>query len=92
MGSTDTPESLKGRVNAAFRRRLHRFWIPSLETLPYTRANPSVAIVRHALALDERRRMFRVARWDEPQTHAPNPFDSGGIPKKKCGPLSRINQ
>lgn len=55
--------------------RPDRFWLPSLETLPYTQANPSVAIFRHALALDERRRMFRVARWAEHQTFEPNPFD-----------------
>lgn len=62
--------------------RPDRFWIPSLETLPYTRKNPSVAIVRHALALDERRRMFRVAPWNAPQTHLPNPFDhDAGIPQ-----------
>ncbi|MGK2909512.1 MAG: IS66 family insertion sequence element accessory protein TnpB [Sphingobium sp.] len=26
MGATDTPESLKGRVNAAFSRRLRSYW------------------------------------------------------------------
>ncbi|MCB2136721.1 MAG: DUF2235 domain-containing protein [Rhodobacteraceae bacterium] len=55
--------------------RPDRFWIPSLETLPYTNTNPSVAIFRHALALDERRRMFRVAPWTTPQTHRANPFN-----------------
>lgn len=55
--------------------RKDRFWLPSLETLPYTRNNPSVARFRHALAIDERRRMFRVAVWDEGQTHKPNPFN-----------------
>ena len=55
--------------------RKDRFWLPSLETLPYTRNNPSVASFRHALAVDERRRMFRVAVWDEGQTHKPNPFN-----------------
>ena len=55
--------------------RADRFWIPSLETLPYTRNNPSVEIFRHALALDERRRMFRVAPWADPQIYKPNPFN-----------------
>lgn len=55
--------------------RPDRFWIPSLETLPYTKNNPSVGIFRHALALDERRRMFRVAAWADPQIYKPNPFD-----------------
>jgi len=54
--------------------RSDRMWIPSLETLPYTEHNPSVRIFRHALALDERRRMFRVAKWAQPQNHVPNRF------------------
>lgn len=52
--------------------RSDRIWIPSLETLPYTETNPSVRTFRHALAADERRRMFRVARWHEPQPFVPN--------------------
>lgn len=40
---------------------------PGLATLPYTRRNPSVQMVRHAAAIDERRVMFRLNRWDEPQ-------------------------
>ena len=56
--------------------RRDRFWIPSRETLPYTETNPSVEIFRHALALDERRRMFRVARWNEPQDYVRNRFQS----------------
>lgn len=56
--------------------RPDRFYIPSLETLPYTVTNPSVEIFRHALAIDERRRMFRVAKWAEPQGYKPNPFDT----------------
>lgn len=55
--------------------RADRAWIPSLETLPYTKSNPSVAIFRHALALDERRRMFRVAPWAQPQPFVPNRFE-----------------
>lgn len=55
--------------------RPDRMWLPSLETLPYTLRNPSVAVFRHALAIDERRRMFRVADWTQPQEYVPNPFD-----------------
>lgn len=47
----------------------------SLQTLRFTRTNPSVRIFRHAIAIDERRRMFRVNRWTEPQDFRPNPFD-----------------
>lgn len=54
--------------------RPDRFYIPSLEILPYTQTNPSVQTFRHALALDERRRMFRVARWAQPQPFVPNRY------------------
>lgn len=47
--------------------RPDRFHVPSLRTLPYTRTNPSVRAFRHAIAIDERRRMFRLNRWTEPQ-------------------------
>ncbi len=33
--------------------------------LPRTYANPAVRIVRHALAIDERRRFFRTNRWEQ---------------------------
>ena len=54
--------------------RKDRLYIPSLLTLPYTRTNPSVRIFRHAMAIDERRRMFRLNRWAEPQEYFPHPF------------------
>lgn len=47
---------------------------PGLATLPYTRRNPSVRAVRHAAAIDERRAMFRLNRWDEPQPFVSDPF------------------
>ncbi len=34
-------------------------WVWEPATFPYTRTNPSVAVVRHALAIDERRWFFR---------------------------------
>jgi uncharacterized protein (DUF2235 family) len=48
--------------------------IPRFLTLPHTRRNPSVEIFRHAIAIDERRRMFRLNRWIEPQVYVQNPF------------------
>lgn len=54
--------------------RSDRLYIPSLLTLPYTRTNPSVETFRQAIAIDERRRMFRLNRWVEPQEFVPNPF------------------
>lgn len=50
--------------------------VPTLLTLPYTRINPSVQIFRHAMAIDERRRMFRLNRWNAPQPFVANPFDT----------------
>jgi uncharacterized protein (DUF2235 family) len=46
-----------------------------LQTLRFTRTNPSVKTFRQAIAIDERRRMFRLNRWTEKQKHRPNPFD-----------------
>lgn len=55
--------------------RWHRFPPVTLQQLPFTRKNPSVANFRQAMAIDERRRMFRLNRWTEPQSHDLNPFD-----------------
>jgi uncharacterized protein (DUF2235 family) len=38
-------------------------WVYNFVKLPYTRRNPSVVSVRHALALDERRVFFQPSRW-----------------------------
>lgn len=54
--------------------RPDRFYLPSLRTLPYTRTNPSVRAFRQAMAIDERRRMFRLNRWTSPQPFVENPF------------------
>lgn len=54
--------------------RRDRFYLPSLEFLPYTKVNPSVEIVRHACAIDEKRRMFRLLPWEENQDIRPDPF------------------
>ncbi|MEH3036196.1 MAG: DUF2235 domain-containing protein [Sphingomonas adhaesiva] len=63
--------------------RRDRMYLPSLRTLPYTRRNPSVRAFRHAMAIDERRRMFRLNRWVEPQRYVEDPFGSGadGVPQ-----------
>ncbi len=54
--------------------RPDRMYLPSLEALPYTQTNPCVRVFRHACAIDERRRMFRLSRWEEPQPFKSNPF------------------
>src|SRR3954466_13594398 len=54
--------------------RPDRFYLPSFRTLPYTRTNPSVRAFRQAMAIDERRRMFRLNRWTQPQPFIADPF------------------
>jgi uncharacterized protein (DUF2235 family) len=56
--------------------RADRFYLPSLETLPYTLQNPSVEVFRHAMAIDEFRRMFRLCAWKETQEFKPNHFST----------------
>ncbi len=61
-------------VSSVLVPRKDRFFIPSLQKLPYTRRNPSVEVFRHAMAIDERRRMFRLNRWNQKQEFVANPF------------------
>ncbi|SNT02259.1 Uncharacterized protein, PA2063/DUF2235 family [Tardiphaga sp. OK246] len=56
--------------------RPDRFYAFSLQTLANTRSNPSVRVFRQAIAMDERRRMFRLDAWDEPQTFMHNRFSA----------------
>ncbi|UNK48744.1 DUF2235 domain-containing protein [Lysobacter sp. S4-A87] len=44
-------------------------WVWNPKVLPYTRDNPSVAIVRHAVAIDERRAFFRTNLWNDSATN-----------------------
>ena len=67
MGCWDT-------VGSVIIPRPDRFYIPSLESLPYTKTNSCVRAFRHAIAINERRRMFRLATWAEPQKYKSNPF------------------
>lgn len=52
------------------------------EKLPHTQYNPAVETFRHAIAIDERRRMFRVDHWLPDQEFKPN-IHSQGAPKKQ---------
>jgi uncharacterized protein (DUF2235 family) len=54
--------------------RPDRFYAFSLQHLLHTQNNPSVRAFRHAIAMDERRRMFRLHQWDQPQTFMHNRF------------------
>src|SRR5882757_6668726 len=54
--------------------RPDRLYWPSLEELAYTLQNPSVKTFRQAISIDERRCMFRLKKWDAPQTFNFNRF------------------
>lgn len=54
--------------------RPDRFYIPSLIGMPYTHQNPGVEFFRHAIAIDEFRRMFRLCRWMDNQHFKPDHF------------------
>lgn len=56
--------------------RPDRFYAFSLEKLAFTQANPSVRVFRQAVAIDERRRMFRLEPWWQPQTFMRNRFSA----------------
>ena len=55
--------------------RPDRLYWPSLQELAFTLNNPSVKTFRQAISIDERRCMFRLKKWDEPQTFAHNRFN-----------------
>jgi uncharacterized protein (DUF2235 family) len=46
-------------------------WVYNPQHLPYTRTNPEVAVIRHAVALDERRCFYRTNLWAQPAAGAP---------------------
>ena len=58
--------------------RPDRFYWPSFEDLAWTLQNPSVETFRQAISIDERRAMFRLKKWDEPQTFTLNRFNAAG--------------
>ena len=62
-------------VSSVLVPRRDRFYIPSLQRLPYTATNPSVKAMRHAIAIDERRRMFRLNQWNDSQPYQPRRSD-----------------
>lgn len=51
-----------------------RIAIPKLrlEELPFTSINPAIKVVRHAVAIHEYRRMFRLKPWADGQNFQPN--------------------
>lgn len=55
-------------VASVFVPRPDRLYWPSLQELAFTQVNPRVKSFRQAISIDERRRMFRLRKWDEGQT------------------------
>jgi uncharacterized protein (DUF2235 family) len=51
--------------------------LPQLRHHAFTSRNPSVAHLRHAVALDDRRRMFVPLLWPAGQIHLPQRFQAG---------------
>jgi len=62
-------------VASVFVPRFDRWvYVLSAEELAFTIVNPSVKVFRQAIAIDERRRMFRLKPWDDPQVFMSNPY------------------
>jgi uncharacterized protein (DUF2235 family) len=64
--------------------RPDRLYWPSLEELAFTLDNPSVKAFRQAIAIDERRCMFRPKKWLEGQTFTHNRFNRAGAEPQDC--------
>ncbi|TQF33956.1 DUF2235 domain-containing protein [Bradyrhizobium sp. UNPA324] len=62
--------------------RADRLFWPSLEELAFTLRNPSVRIFRQAIAIDERRCMFRLKKYEQPQEFWSNRY----VPDEKKVP------
>jgi uncharacterized protein (DUF2235 family)/membrane protease YdiL (CAAX protease family) len=60
-------------VSSVLTPRARWLFIPWPLTLPYTRRNDCVETFRHAISIDERRRMFRLNHWPDPQPYVPDP-------------------
>jgi uncharacterized protein (DUF2235 family) len=60
---------------------LGKFPFFNLEDLAYSRSNPCVRVFRHAMSIDERRRLFRPLPWDEPQSFTHSRFGNTGEPQ-----------
>jgi uncharacterized protein (DUF2235 family) len=61
-------------IASVFVPRPDRLYFPSQQQLAFIEENPSVKIFRQAIAIDERRRMFRLQPWKQPQIFMRNRF------------------
>ena len=61
--------------------RQDQFWF-DMQVLLFTRKNPNVKKFRQAMSIDERRRMFRLNKWKDPQPYRTDQFDpASGVPQ-----------
>ncbi|NLS04539.1 DUF2235 domain-containing protein [Rhizobium sp. P32RR-XVIII] len=58
-------------------------WFPQFKTHPFTRKNPSVEWVRHAVAIDEQRTLFQPELWERDQEYWGRPFRPKTPPVKQ---------
>lgn len=61
--------------------RPDRLYLPSFQFLPYTKQNDRVMTFRHAVAIDERRAMFRNYNWNPDQVYKVHRFARSSIPQ-----------
>jgi uncharacterized protein (DUF2235 family) len=73
-------------VSSVIVPRPDRLYLPSAEELAFTRTNSSVEVFRQAIAIDERRRMFRLYQWSEPQRYTSNYFLTSLVQRYRLGP------
>ena len=52
--------------------------IPSFQHLAFTQENSMIEKVRHAISIDERRRMFRPYLWTDEGEYRTNPYNAAG--------------
>lgn len=83
-GARDVPIHFIGvwdTVASVLVPRPDRLYLPSLQYLPFTKTNQRVRIFRQALAIDERRAMFRNYNWTEGQEYHARRFGGVAIPQ-----------
>ncbi|HEX8307879.1 MAG TPA: DUF2235 domain-containing protein [Allosphingosinicella sp.] len=61
--------------------RASTFFVPAPQKLLFTRTNPSVRTFRQAISIDERRRMFRLNHWKDPQSYRPGGDERLKVPQ-----------
>ena len=83
MGCWDT-------VGSVLIPRPENFYIPSMQQLEMTQENASIQTFRHAMAIDEKRRMFRLFTWKEPQIFKEVPYLKDNSPKVKPQDIKQV--